>query len=445
MDSSGEIKRLQEELAALSSELREQQTRISELQRRLALLTGPDLPTPAVPAPVTRPTHDSFENFIGLRLINFIGIVVLVIGLSIGVKYAIDQDLISQAMRIGLAYAAGCALFLLSLRLRKKYSGFSALLFSGSMASLYFTTYGAYVYYRMFAPAVAFMIMILLTFFTVYQALRYNRQEIGVLGLVGAYGIPFLISRNADRPELFFLYIAVINAAVVYLAVKKEWKTVARMASVITWILFDGWAAMRFNVHLQWLGFVFMTWFFLLFHAVVLSAVWIRHQRLTVNDTYEIMFNNLALCISSLFVFGYSFANADLAPITLVLSAVMAAQALFFHALFKQERYTRNAVVSLSFLLFVLFISFNWKGVSVTLLWMLTAITVFIIGLALKSVIFRLMAVTLMGITLLKLVVLDSLRFTTVQKVISYLALGVLLLLVAYFYQRFKERLFSDD
>ncbi|MFN2457269.1 MAG: hypothetical protein ABR502_03610 [Chitinophagaceae bacterium] len=33
----------------------------------------------------------NFENFIGLRLIHLVGIVVLVIGLSIGVKYAIDR------------------------------------------------------------------------------------------------------------------------------------------------------------------------------------------------------------------------------------------------------------------------------------------------------------------------------------------------------------------
>jgi uncharacterized membrane protein len=50
------------------------------------------------------------ENYIGLRLIHLVGIIVLVIGLSIGVKYAIDRQLISEVMRIILAYAAGRAL-----------------------------------------------------------------------------------------------------------------------------------------------------------------------------------------------------------------------------------------------------------------------------------------------------------------------------------------------
>src|SRR5689334_3220854 len=87
------------------------------------------------------------ENFVGLKLIQFIGIVVLVIGLSIGVKYAIDKNLISEFMRIALAYTAGSLLYVLSVRLKSKFLVFSALLFSGGMSSLYFTTYAAYVYY----------------------------------------------------------------------------------------------------------------------------------------------------------------------------------------------------------------------------------------------------------------------------------------------------------
>jgi hypothetical protein len=49
-----------------------------------------------------------------------------------------------------------------------------------------------------------------------------------------------------------------------------------------------------------------------------------------------------------------------------------------------------------------------------------------------------------MGATLLKLVVLDSLTFSTIQKVIAYLVLGVLLLLISFFYQKYKQQLFED-
>src|SRR5215218_9083389 len=200
MSDPDEIKKLQQELRLLNEQLKEQQQKITELYGRIMQLGGYEKPTrPAI-------TNWSLENFIGLRLIHLIGIVVLVIGLSIGVKYAIDKELISEMARIALAYGAGVLLYLLSWRLKKKYTAFSAILFSGAMASLYFTSYGAFVYYNLFSTVLVFVLMMVLTVFTVYQALAYNRQEIAILGLVGAYAIPFLISSNSGRAELLFAY-----------------------------------------------------------------------------------------------------------------------------------------------------------------------------------------------------------------------------------------------
>jgi uncharacterized membrane protein len=79
------------------------------------------------------------------------------------------------------------------------------------------------------------------------------------------------------------------------------------------------------------------------------------------------------------------------------------------------------------------------------LLWLLIAVVLFGLGVSGKWRWLRLAAMVLMGVTLVKLVLLDSLRFSTVQKIIAYLTLGVLLLLVGFFYQRFKEKLFRPD
>jgi uncharacterized membrane protein len=80
---------------------------------------------------------------------------------------------------------AGIVLYLLSWRLRKKYQLFSAILFSGAMASLYFTTYATFVYYGFFSFAITFLLMIGLTAYTAFEAIRDSRQEIAVLGMVG--------------------------------------------------------------------------------------------------------------------------------------------------------------------------------------------------------------------------------------------------------------------
>jgi uncharacterized membrane protein len=442
MNEQEEIKQLHEELKQLHARLGAQQQEIYRLHQRLMKLGGMEQKPLSIPAPGAR--QWSLENFIGLRLIHLIGIVVLVIGLSIGVKYAIDRNIISETMRIALAYTAGVVLYMLSVRLKRKYVLFSAILFSGGMASLYFTTYGAYVYYGMMPFAPAFVIMIWLTLFTVYQAMVYSRQEIALLGLVGAYAIPFLISRNANRADLFFLYISVINMGVVYLCAKKPWSMVGRMAQVITWILFIGWASMRFDAKQQWVGLVFMGGFFLLFLFHSVSYKIFQGQKLSRSVVYQMILNSIALYVAALFVSGYSLNDADLALITLVVSAVAALQAAGVYYFWREEE-AKRMMAALSFVLFIVFIAFQWEGLAVTLLWLLVAVLVFVLGAIKKYASLRMASIVLMGATLFKLVLFDSLSFSTLQKLVSYLVLGVLLLVVSYFYQKFKEQLFNKE
>ena len=440
-----ELYQLQKELEQLGKEVQLQREKIWQLQQRIAQLRNDKLEFVPQRKVDTSPKF-SLENFIGLRLINFIGIIVLVIGLSIGVKYAIDRNLISEGMRIGLAYLAGIILYLLSLQLRKKYTLFSAILFSGGMASVYFTTYAAYVYYNMFSFALAYTIMVTLTIYTVYEAIRYNRQEIALLGLIGAYGIPFLISKNADRADLFFLYISLINLGVVYLSVKKIWKTVGIVAQIITWILFIGWAAMRHDAQYKFAATGFMIFFFLVFLFAVLSYKIFQKRLLQINDAYQLLLNNVALYIAVLFLFGFSekATNGDLAAITFITSIIVSVQGLLFYTYWKEEVYSTRLLSSLALTLFVMFIAFNWDGFTVTFLWLLMAVIVFAWGFRMRSVRARMAGIILIGVTLGKLLVLDSLTFTTVQKVIAYLVLGVLLLIVSFFYQKFRQQLFSD-
>jgi uncharacterized membrane protein len=443
-----EITQLQSELEQLSREVQLQRQKILQLQERIAQLSNAQ--APRVERPSKPRAQESFllENFIGLRLINFIGIIVLVIGLSIGVKYAIDRDLISEGMRISLAYASGLVLYLLSLRLRKKYILFSALLFSGGMASLYFTTYGAYVYYNMLSSPLSFIIMIALTVYTVYEAIRYDRQEIALLGLVGAYGIPFLISKNADRADLFFLYISVINLGVLFLSVKKSWRTVGKLTVVLTWVLFIGWAATRHVPKFKFIATCFMVFFFLIFLGAVVANKLIKKKQLHIDDSYQLVVNNIALYIAALFQFGFweKATSGDLAMITLAVSAVVALQAILFYGYWKEEEvFSTRLLSSLALTLFVMFIAFNWDGFTVTFLWLLTAVIVFAWGFRMHSVRARMAGIILIGLTLGKLLALDSLTFTTVQKVIAYLVLGVLLLIVSFFYQKFRQQLFSED
>jgi uncharacterized membrane protein len=364
--------------------------------------------------------------------------VVLVTGLSIGVKYAIDKELISEAMRIILAYAAGALLFILSVWLKKKYQVFSAILFSGSMASVYFTTYAAFVYYNFFPVWVAFAIMTVLTVYTVWSAIHYNRQEIAILGMIGAYGIPFLISANAERIDLFFSYILMINIGVTFIAFRRSWKLMQYLTLLVTWILFIGWELTRYEVTVQLMGILFMTAYYILFLVSAIARRISQSESLLPGEIQQIIINNTALYIAAILIFGNGVFETNL-PVTTGFSALFTAVlALSAYALFPSEIILQRMLAWQTIALLVLFIGIQWNGLAVTLLWLTVAVLLFLWGAFDKKSWPRLASILLIGITLGKLIIFDSADFSTVQKIISFLVIGVLLLVFSFYYQKFN-------
>src|SRR5690606_33585531 len=154
------------------------------------------------------------EKFIGENLINKIGIAITVIGVAIGAKYSIENDLISPLTRIILGYLAGLGLLGFGIKLKEKYESYSAVLVSGAMAILYFITFAAYSFYGLFPQGLAFGLMLLFTTFGVVAALNYDKQIIAHIGLVGAYAVPFLLSNDSGKATVLFGYMAIINIGI---------------------------------------------------------------------------------------------------------------------------------------------------------------------------------------------------------------------------------------
>ena len=188
-------------------------------------------------------TRHSFEieKFIGENLINKIGILITIIGVGIGAKYAIDHQLISPLTRILLGYLVGVILFGFALRLKKKYGSFSAVLMSGSMAITYFITYAAYTFFALMPQYMAFGLMVLITVFTVYAAIKYDQQVIAHIGMVGAYGVPFLLSDGSGNILVLFTYMSIINLGIMVLAFQKYWKPLYYVSFALSWIIYLTW------------------------------------------------------------------------------------------------------------------------------------------------------------------------------------------------------------
>ncbi len=214
----------------------------------------------------------NLEKFIGENLINKIGIIVIIIGVAIGTKYTIEHDLISPLTRVILGYFAGIGLLVIGMRLKKKYKNFSAVLVSGAMAIMYFITFLAYyILHGLLPQTMAFILMLLFTAFTVLAALQYNKQIIAHIGLVGAYAVPFLLSTGSDEVIILFSYMAIINAGILGIAIKKYWKALYMTSFFLSWIIYIFWYVVDYNPDEHYtLGFIFLSVFFVTFYLMFL-------------------------------------------------------------------------------------------------------------------------------------------------------------------------------
>jgi uncharacterized membrane protein len=441
MNDPQKISQIQEELEVLKKDLLAYRQRIIQLQDELNRLQGKS--PAAIGAVNSRPP--GLENFIGLKLIHLVGIVVLVIGLSISVKYAIDKQLITEWARILLAYVAGIVLYGFSFMLRKKYQLFSAILFSGGMASFYFTTYAAFVYYGFFPFPVAFALMLLFTVFTIFEAIRYNRQEIAILGMVGAYGIPLLISANAERVDLFFSYMTIINLGIVFLSYRKKWELVGQIAMAISWIFFLGWSFNKYQAANFSMAFTFLLVIYFLFMANAMINRVTRKERLSLADVREVLVNNLALYLGALLIFSPVKIEDNIDSITGVVALWVTLSALLTYVFFPEEVLLQKTIAMQAVILIVMFIGFALTGLVVTLLWMAFAVVLFSWGMYSNRAWPRLASIMLMGVTLAKLIIFDSLKFNPIQKIIAYLVIGTLLLVLSFLYQKYKGRIFGKE
>jgi uncharacterized membrane protein len=244
---------------------------------------------------INRPPRikSDIEKFIGENLITKIGIAILVIGVAIGTKYSIEHQLISPLTRIILGYLAGLGLLGFGIKLKKNYESYSAVLVSGSIAIMYFITYSAYTFYDLIPQIFAFVLMVVFTAFTIVAAIHYNRQVIAIIGMVGAYAVPFLLSEGSGKVTVLFSYMAIINVGVLLIAVKKYWKLLYNSSFILTWLIFLVRFSTKYetNVHFE-LTLIFLVLFFVVFYLMFLAYKLLQKEKFEKGDIILLLANS---------------------------------------------------------------------------------------------------------------------------------------------------------
>lgn len=381
---------------------------LAEKATEKPVITAPTAPKPQISAPkISLPKQPSdLEKIIGESWINKIGILIVVIGVAIGAKYSIENELISPLTRIILGYLVGIGLLGFGIKLKPKFEGYSAVLVSGAISIFYFITYFAYSFYDLIPQALAFVMMLIFTAFTVFTAIKYNRVVIAHIGLIGAYTVPFLLSSASGRVDILFSYMFIINLGILFISIKKDWKSLHYSAFFFTWMIYGSWFADKsFDSGLQGyeaLGIGFATAFFLVFYGVSLFNNIISKEKLDKVNIILILLNSFIYFGFGFGIFnGHSILDSYLGLFTLFNAAIHFA-VLFF---IKSKKLVKSTLfystLGMVFTFITIAIPIQLDGNWVTLMWTAQGTILFWLGKTKKISIYEKISLPILGLAFL--------------------------------------------
>jgi hypothetical protein len=164
------------------------------------------------------------------------------------VKYAFDRNLISPQLRVGIGYVVGVGLVLGGLRVpRARYAILAQTFCATGILVLYANSFAAHTYYNFFSTALTFALMTVFTAAAFFLAVRLDGQVIAVLGLLGGFLTPPMLSTGVDRALGLFGYIALLDAGLITIALRKRWQYLLLLGAMATALMQWGWVGQFFE------------------------------------------------------------------------------------------------------------------------------------------------------------------------------------------------------
>ena len=233
---------------------------------KIELAASAPVPTaPAVPE-VSAPAKPVLETNIGLTLVNRVGVVTLVLGVGFFFKWAVENQWIGPAGRVLLASIAGLVAIVAADWLwRKGQQVFAQGMTAVGIGILYLAVYAAFGFYHLVPQAPAFVLLTFTTILAVALALRYASVAMAVLGFLGGYLTPLLLSTGEDHPWFLFSYVLLLNAAALFLARRRKWRAPEMLSFFATALIYAVWLVDKFTPEKKLVATLFVLLYYALF------------------------------------------------------------------------------------------------------------------------------------------------------------------------------------
>jgi uncharacterized membrane protein len=215
-----------------------------------------------------------WEQFMGVKLFAWIGGLALFIGVAFFVRYSFEHNLIPPWVRVMLGMLTGLGLVggAVTLLRRQQYVIPAQSLCATGIVILYAAVFGACPFYQLIGTKTAFLGMSAITIGAFLLAAWFDALVIAILGMLGGFLTPYLLRTGQDAPFALFSYIALLDAGLIALALRKRWNYLTTMGAIGTVIMQAGWVMKFFDAGKAPIAFTVFLGFGVLFGAALAWA-----------------------------------------------------------------------------------------------------------------------------------------------------------------------------
>jgi uncharacterized membrane protein len=200
---------------------------------------SPPPPPPAPPKPVVRL---DWEQLVGVKMFSAVAGIALVLAAVFFLRYSIEHGWLAPPVRVAIGLLAGIALLVAcEMKAARKYPITANALDAAGVAILFATIFSAHALWQLIPPSAAFALLAMVTAVAVLLSIRRESLFIAILGLLGGFATPVLLSTGENRPVPLFTYLLLLNAGLAWVAARKGWTVLTVLTLVLTTLYQWGW------------------------------------------------------------------------------------------------------------------------------------------------------------------------------------------------------------